>query len=127
VPPRGAGGSGILCLKASKQAGNAANGQGTQSLAAGCVVAQSVDDPRQPIKRCPVHGWLLDVLLSGNDAPDVVERITVRLPRQELALIAHSSGMRSTAGDYSLQRAAGMKCLCGGRGIAVETTCERGR
>jgi hypothetical protein len=38
-----------------------------------------VGDSRQPIKRCPVHGWLLDVLLPGNDPPDVVELMTMRL------------------------------------------------
>jgi len=39
VPPRSAGGPGILCLEASEQAGNAANGEGAQSVAAGCMVA----------------------------------------------------------------------------------------
>jgi hypothetical protein len=38
-----------------------------------------VDDSRQPIERCPVHCWLLSVLLPGNDVPAMVEQITVRL------------------------------------------------
>jgi hypothetical protein len=72
-----------------------------------------VDDPRQPIKRCPIHGWLLKVLPPGNDAPDVVERIFVRLSRPKPALVAHPSGTQSTAGRFSLQRTAPVKCLCG--------------